>query len=83
MQYFGFGVRNGLNGEAVIRLYGGALSTELTVGRQHAPGPETFRASIEAQLGRGAVPAVWGRRRKGRKAGEVHSDPGFTQEQIT
>ncbi len=40
----------------------------LHLQRQHALGPDTFRASIEAQLGRRAGPAKLGRSRKNREA---------------
>ena len=55
-------------------LVNGAISEQdvqairLHLQRQHALGPDGFRASIEAQLGRRAGPARIGRPRKDREA---------------
>ncbi len=43
----------------------------LHLQRQHALGPDAFRASIETQLGRRAGPAKIGRPRKNLEAGET------------
>ncbi len=55
-------------------LFAGAISEQdlhairLHLQRQHALGPDAFRASIESQLGRRAGPAKIGRPRKNRES---------------
>ena len=51
--------------------------------RQHALGPDTLRASIEAQLGRRAGPAKIGRPRKNRETSRTALGPQFTLQNLT